>query len=313
MKKISPVWVGHAALLLTTLVFGLNGPLSKELFAVEGFSPYIHMFSRFWGAGLLFWMVSLFLPHEKIVRRDWLPLLGASLTGVLFNQGVFAIGISMTSPLNQSLLATLGPIITMLLAAVWLREPITGKKAIGVLVGASGAVLLILGRRAAGASSLVGDLICLSATVSYCLYLTLFKRVILRYSPITLMKWLFLFSGIIVVPFAWPDVSQFDWQNQPFSFYSSLLFVVFMATFVAYLLLPIAQKRLRPTVVSIYNYGLPVVSTIMTLLMKQDTLTPTKVVAFILVFVGVYWVTQSKSRQEMNREKREQSLSDTDS
>lgn len=303
--KLTPSLTGHLALLLTTLVFGLNGPLSKILFSTEGFTPYIHMFCRFFGAGTLFWIISLFAPQEKIARKDWLPLLGASLTGVLFNQGVFAIGISMTSPLNQSLLATLGPIITMLFAALWLREPITRKKALGVLLGASGAILLILGRRAVGTSSLWGDLVCLSATVSYCLYLTLFKRVILRYSPITLMKWLFLFSGIIAVPRAWQDLAQFSWTTQNVSFYFCLLFVVLMATFLAYFLLPIAQKRLRPTVVSTYNYGLPVVATIVALLLGQDTLTLYKALAFGLVIGGVYLVTQSKSRQDLNREKRE--------
>lgn len=295
---------GHLALLTTTVIFGFNGPFSKILFSTPGFSPYMHMFCRFLGAGTLFWIASIFSPSEKIAKRDWLPLFGASLTGVLFNQGVFAIGISMTSPLNQSLLSTLGPIVTMLLAAFFLKEPITWKKALGVFIGASGAVLLVLGKGTEGHSSVWGDLICLSATVSYCLYLTFFRRIIIRYSPIALMKWLFLISFVLVLPKTLPDVCCFDWKNQGVVFYSCLFFVVILATFVAYLLLPIAQKKLRPTVVSIYNYGLPVVATSMALILGQDRFTYPKLLAALLVLCGVYLVTLSKSRADLRMKKR---------
>ena len=139
---MSSRWRLHLVMLCVTIIFGINGPFTKALLG-GGLTPYTHMFCRFLGATILFWIASLWVPRERIDRKDWGKMTLASLTGIFFNQGLFAIGMSMTSPVNQSLVATLGPIVTMLLAAVVLKEPITRLKGIGVLIGASGALLLV--------------------------------------------------------------------------------------------------------------------------------------------------------------------------
>lgn len=297
---------GHLSILGTTIIFGFNGPVSKLLISPEGISPWVHMFCRFAGATLLFWLISIFTPRERIRKEDRLRFVAASLTGVLFNQGIFAIGISMTSPMNQSLITTMGPVITMILAAFFLHEPITWKKAIGVLLGGSGVMILIFaGGRGPSGEIGWGELISLLATLSYCLYLTLFKDIIARYSPVTLMKWMFLISLIIVSPVSIPHVKHTAWQELPTLFYIELGYVVLMATFVAYFLLPVAQKYLRPTVVSTYNYGIPVVATAAALAWGLEYLSVAKGLAALLVLMGVYLVTGSKSRITQLREKAE--------
>lgn len=296
---------GHLAMLAATIIFGLNSPFSKMLISPEGISPYVHTFCRFTGGTILFWLVSLFAPHESIDRKDLLKLVGASLTGVLLNQGVFAVGISMTSPINQTLIATMGPVVTMLLAAFFLREPITWLKALGVAIGATGVLVLVFNRDLTGTASLKGDLICAVASFSYCLYLTLFKDIIMKYSAITLMKWLFLISWLLVLPIGIPAAMATPWASFDATFYLSLAFVVVFATFVAYFLLPIAQKVLRPTVVSIYNYGMPLIGAGMALMMGQDRFTLVKLIAALLILSGVYLVTKSKSRAQLKREQRQ--------
>ena len=297
-------WRLHLVMLCVTIIFGLNGPLTKALLG-EGLSPYTHMFCRFLGATILFWAASLWLPREHIERKDWGKMILAALTGILFNQGLFAIGMSMTSPVNQSLISTLGPIVTMLLAALVLKEPITRLKGFGVLTGAIGVLLLVSTNGRATVGSTLGDIICAAATISYSIYLTFFKSIIRKYHPITLMKWLFLITLICIGPIGMPCMIQTEWGSFDVTFYSQLAFVVFGATFTAYILLPVAQRGLRPTVISIYNYGTPVIAPLVAIMMGQERLTPIKILSAVLILLGVFMVTRSKSRRQQLREQQE--------
>ena len=190
----------------------------------------------------------------------------------------------------------------MLLAAVVLKEPITRLKGIGVLIGASGALLLISTNGSSTVGSTLGDLICATATVSYAIYLTSFKTLIQKYHPVTLMKWLFVISLLGSAPMGVRDMIRTEWSTFDATFYGQLAFVVVGATFVAYLLLLFAQRGLRPTVVSIYNYGIPVIASMLAVMMGQDQLTLTKVASAILILLGVFMVIRSKSRQQLLRE-----------
>lgn len=296
---------GHLAMLLATIAFGLNGPFSKALLIDGVLSPWLHMACRFEASCVVFWLASLVMPAgRRVEARDAWLLIGASLTGVLGNQGLFAFAISMTTPLRQSLMTTMGPIFTMFLAAIFLKEPLTWKKVLGVLVGLSGVLLLMLskgGDAGSGSRAVAGQLIALLATFSYTLYLTLFKRLIDKYSPLELMKWLFLISLLIVLPFSIGPAVEMPWREMDGTFFFRLGFVVLAATVMAYLLVPYAQQRLRPTVIAVYNYGNPVIATTAGLLMGLETFTVTKMVAGVLVILGVVIVTQSKSRRDLKR------------
>ena len=197
---------GHLALLLANTMFGFNVPIAKGVLASGMVSPYALNLFRMGGAALLFWIASLFAPREKVSRKDLVLLFFASLFSIQLNQTSFLIGLSMTSPIDASIAASTVPILTMLIAAVYLKEPITWKKAIGVAVGASGALLLILSNgtvdTAGRSGSIAGDMICLMGALSFAIYLAVFKRLIARYSSVTLMKWMFLFSTLITLPFA---------------------------------------------------------------------------------------------------------------
>ncbi len=311
MKTSDFSWKGHVALLAANIIWGLNAPIGKEALAVVSATAVTAY--RMLGACFAFWILSLFLPHEHVTRRDKVMLLFAALFGIVFNQGMFIYGLSLTSPVDASIITSMPPIITMILSAIFLREPITWKKVIGTVLGVSGALILIFGNSSShgGVSSgnALGDLLCLLAQVSFCIYLTLFKGLISRYSPVTVSKWLFLYASICFLPFSYNEILAVDYLSLPFSIYWRLAFVVFGATFLSYLFMTTGQHLLRPTIISMYNYAQPVVATIVSVALGLSVFSFSIGVAVLLIFSGVYFVTQSKSRAQLDAELAAQSHS----
>ena len=297
---------GHAALLVAYVIFGLNNPIAKNVLEHgELFSALAITFYRIGGAAVLFWILSLFTKKESVPFRDLLLLFGASLLGISINQATYIVGLAQISPIDASVITTTSPIMTMILAAFFLKEPVTWKKAIGVLIGAAGALLLIYTGTTSGEhkTTVVGSLLCLLSTLSFAIYLTAFKNIILKYSPVTLMKWMFLFATICCLPLCWKDIAAVRYDEVPTNIYLEIAYVVALATFLAYLLIPVGQKFLRPTIVSMYNYIQPIVSSLVAVALGMDSFGWVKGSAAALVFLGVYIVTTSKSYAQLQAEK----------
>lgn len=209
----------------------------------------------------------------------------------------FFKGLSLTSPINASVIMVTTPILVLILSAILLKEKITSIKVIGILIGLIGAVLLI----AYGKSSIKGDnpllgnaLIFVNAS-SYGLYLIIVKKLTQKYNALTLIKWLYLFGLILVIPFGFTEFQEISWQEIPTGIYFNIAFVVVFTTFFAYLLNLFALTRLRPTTLSAFIYLQPLLASSYALLMKKDTLSSIKVIAAVLIFLGVYLVTQSNA------------------
>jgi drug/metabolite transporter (DMT)-like permease len=299
---------GHGALLVAYVAFGLNVPVMKSVLSELQFTAIDMAFFRFAGAMVFFWIASLFVPSEPVPLRDKLLICAASFFGIYFNQFAFSIGLSQTSPIDASVINTIAPVITMLLAAFFLHEPITWVKSLGVAVGLGGALLLVLSNgvehSVGGAgvdASLKGNLLIIVSTISFVVYLTAFKNIVTRYRPVTLMKWMFLCSTVCSLPFCWHDVSALNFAGVSPMSWLKIFYTVGVATFVSYLLLPVGQKYLRPTIVSMYNYLQPIVASLVAVAIGMDVFGWRKAVATALVFLGVYIVTQSKSRAQMER------------
>ncbi len=294
---------GHLFVLATNIFFGLNIPISKSLLASIG--PFGWSFCRASFACLCFWAVSLFIPRESIVRRpDWGLLFICALFGMVFNQVAFVTGLTLTSPIDASIIATAVPVLVMIIAAIVLKEPITPTKVTGVLVGAAGASILILSGRhtITGGGSIQGDLLCLASGLSYAIYLVVSKPVVQRYSAVTIMKWTFLFSTLLLLPVGFGDLKALDYKMFDLQLWLQVAYALVLGTFIPYLLIPMGLKRLRPTTMSMYNYVQPLVASIVAVIVLQDTFTWVKLVAAILVFSGVYIVNKSKSRAQMEAE-----------
>lgn len=294
----------HLALLGAGIMWGLMSPLSKAVMAGGIVSPLGVTSLRILGATLLFWIIAPLSPRERVARKDLLIMVCAAVFSVIANQVMFIRGVSMTSPVNATIITTTMPILTMLLAAVVLREPISGRKLGGVLLGMSGAVILVLnsvgglGKLSfSRITQLQGDLFCLAAQASYALYLVFFQGIIRRYSPLTLMRWVFTFATLMLLPFSWGTLAETAWQSVPESDWWSLAFIVGGGTFLCYLLVPIGQKVLRPTVTAMYNYVQPITATAVAIAWGMDSFNWVKAMAVALIFLGVILVNLSRARQ----------------
>lgn len=303
--KISTNLQGHLFALTANIMWGLMAPIGKS--ALEEFSALSVTTFRMVGAAIAFWLLSLFCKQEQVNHRDMLKIFFASLFALVFNQGVFIFGLSLTSPIDASIVTTTLPIITMIVAAIYLKEPVTNKKVLGIFVGAIGALTLILGSQSSGAggSSIWGDLLCLLAQFSFSIYLTVFKGLSQRYSPVTINKWMFVYASMCYIPFTYNDVAAIEWSAVSTAAIWQVLYVVLGGSFIAYICIMTAQKLLRPTVVSMYNYMQPIISSIAVVLMGMGTFGWQKGISVGLVFLGVYIVTQSKSRSDFEKAGRE--------
>ena len=208
-------------------------------------------------------------------------------------------GSSYTSPIDASIISTLGPAVTLIL-----REPITWLKAGGVFLGCAGALLLILGSRhgTGHTSSVKGDVLCLVSAVSYATYLTAFRNVIVKYSPVTTMKWMFLFAAVVAAAVYYRPLAAVDYAALAPRTWAGIGYVVVCSTFLSYFMVPIGQRYLRPTVVSMYNYVQPVVAVLFSVAIGLDSFGFTKAAAALCVFAGVWLVTKSKSRAQVEAE-----------
>lgn len=300
--------IAHLCLFFACAFWGLMAPLGKDAMT-HGFTGIDMVTFRVTGGAVLFWLTSLFTPKEHVPKKDLLMLIGAAVFGLVTNQCCYTIGLSITSPVNASIVTTSMPIFAMILAFLILKEPITAKKAGGVALGCAGAVILIV-TSAAAANSKVGDirgdLFCLGAQFSFALYLSLFSKTVRRYSVITVNKWMFTYATVMILPFTFGRVSSIDYAAIPTSTWLETGFVVIFGTYISYILMMIGQQTLRPTVVSIYNYVQPVVSVTVSVLTGIGVFKPTQGLAVILVCLGVWLVTKSKSRRDMETDTAQQ-------
>lgn len=291
---------GHGAMLGAEIMWGVMAPVSKIVLA-SAVTPLLMTNCRVLGAACLFWIASLFTKREHVGHHDLLLLFFASLLGIIFNQGLFMFGLSLTSPINASIITTSSPIITMIVAALFLHEPITRSKLLGVFLGAIGAFVLIVSGQHGGSQggNVWGDILCLLAQLSFSLYLVFYKGLTSRYSSVTLMKWMFTYSSICLIPFSYNEIIGADWASLSRPVIWGLVLIVFCATFISYLLIPIGQRYLRPTLTSMYNYVQPIVASVVAVCWGMDNFNLLKIIAVVLVFTGVFFVTKSPGREEV--------------
>ncbi len=287
----------HIALFAAASMWGLMSPVGKMAMNA-GITSLSLTSMRMMGAALCFWIASLFAPKEKVSKRDFLLLFFAGLLGIVFNQGMFIFGLSLTSPIDATIITTSVPIITLILGLLFLKEPVIPMKILGVITGAVGALVLILSNynNAGISGNIWGDILCLFAQISFACYLTFFRGLISRYHVFTLMKWMFTYASICFIPFSFHDLSEMISLSFPIGVWLEVGYVVLFGTFFAYVLILVGQKTLHPTVVSMYNYAQPVVGTIASVFIGIGTFGWIKGVASVLIFAGVYIVTQTKSR-----------------
>lgn len=304
---------GHLAMLTANSLWGGMSPLAKTLMLGGAVSPLVLTDLRIIVAMICFWLLSFFLPKEHVPHGDLFRLFFAALLGIVLNQGCFIFAVSLTSPANASIMTTSMPMWAMILAAFILKEPITSKKILGLMLGAVGALVLIIGS-ADGISiqqdglGILGDCLAIFAQISYALYMVLYKNFINRYSLVTIMKWMFTYSFLIMIPCTSSSLLSTAWGLLSFKDALIIAYVAFLGTFVCYLLVVVGLRQLRPTVAGMYNYVQPTVACMLAILWGLDSVTLPKVLAVACIFCGVYLVTASKTKKQIEEHHRQQAL-----
>ena len=288
---------GHAAVMTANVIFGLGVPVTKYLLD-QWVTPMTYMATRCIGAALIFWVISLFLPKEHVERKDLFVIMLGGLLGFVISQTLTAWALDFTTPVYFSLIATLTPVATMLMAALFLNEKITGMKTLGVVLAILGAALMVFVGWVGGAgrNDLLGIILAILSVLTWVVYLLITRKVSQKYTAVTQMKWIFLVSTIAVLPFSWREFpatalygGQADWAG-----IAAMAFIVIFATVLGYFMIPFAMQYLKATTVSIYTNIQPVVASLVAIAIGQDLMTWDKPVAAVLVLLGAWLVTKER-------------------
>lgn len=294
-------WGGHLAALAVYIIFGINPNCSKAI-VPEYIHPEVFTALRMLFGTVVFWLLGFFSSKEKVDKGDMKLLVvgGVVLAATLL---AFNEAFKFTSPCYLSLVSATSPLFVMLMAAIFLKEPVSWRKAAGVGVGFCGALFIVLFSWKIDANATpMGLTLCFANILFYATYLLLTRTISRKYSPITMMKWMFLFGNILCVPVAIPFLSAETcpmlYGAVPVSAYLNMATVLVFATVVSYFLLPLSLRVLRPTTVSMYSNLQPVVTACVAIALGQDIFTWNKPVALVLILIGVYLVTTSRSKED---------------
>lgn len=250
---------------------------------------------------IIFWVIQSFLPKEKVSPKDLAIIAMGGIMGFVVSQSLTAISLQYTSPVYFSLIVALSPLVVMLLAAVFLKEPITGKKMAGVVLGIAGALLRItqIDNSTSGKNNLWGIFLAIISVTAFSVYLIIIRSVAQKYTTVTQMKWMFLFAAIILVPLGCTEYSEQALFSASWGWAGvwELAFVAILATSVAYFLTPFGMKYLRATTVSVYMNLQPIVSSVAAICVGQDSFSWDKPLAAVLVIAGAYVVSTSRAKE----------------
>ena len=281
------------AAFLATSIYGINHTIAKEVMPIYvGSSGFIML--RLLGATLIFWLISLFTPNEKIEKKDFLKILLASILGMCVNMLAFFRGLELSTPINSGIIITLSPVLVLILSYFFLKEKVTLKKIIGILIGFSGAVFLILNSSKTGINAPnipLGNSFFLLNASAYAGYLIVIKPLTSKYNIFTLMKWLFLIGLVLSTPITFNQFIEVNWTELPWFAIWRMAYVVIGTTFLTYLFNIYALKTLSPTTVGSFIYLQPIITIGFALITANDVLDTTKLFSCLLVFIGIYLVS----------------------
>ena len=280
---------------LVSIIYGLTFTIAKDVMP-EFIQPFGFILLRVGGSVLLFWMVAFLGPKEKIALSDFPRIAAAALFGVAINMLTFFKGLSYTSPISASVIMVTTPIIVLVLSALLMKERMLKRKVFGIVLGLIGTAFLILYGKSIGSATnaSLGNFLVFVNAVSYGFYLIIVKKLMDKYNAFTFVKWIYLFGFIMVLPFGWHEFQAINWELLPVGIYWKIGFVIVFSTFFTYLLNLLSMRELKPTTVAVFIYLQPLFATIFAISLGKDSLSWVKIIAAILIFIGVYLVTQKK-------------------
>ncbi len=293
---MNPRLLALLAATAASTIYGVNHTIAKGLMP-NVIGPHGFILLRVSGAAFVFWMLSFFFPSEKIDRNDWFRIIGCAAFGMVINMNMFFKGLELSTPINSSVVITISPVLLLILSAFILKERITWLKAVGITLGLTGALALIFfgAKTQPNAPNIpLGNLLFVVNAASYAFYLILVKPLVAKYNSITLMKYLFLIAFFINIPIGFSQFSEVGWLQLEFSDIWKLTFVVIGTTVLTYLFNIYALKQLSPAVIGVFMYLQPLIAVAFAIIVGADSLTSMRMLAAILIFLGVFLTTRKK-------------------
>jgi len=278
------------------VIYGINHTIAKGLMP-QVIEPYGFILLRVIGACAAFWVLSLLGPKERVRRKDWGRLLLCAFFGMALNMTAFFKGLSLSTPINSSVVITLVPVILLVLGRVFLKEVIALRKTLGIFIGLSGAIGLILldvPKQLNAPNIPLGNFFFVLNALSYSIYLIIVKPLTAKYHVLTLMRYFFTIAVVINLPLGYREFIQVSWLSLSPMIIAQLVFVVLGTTVLTYLFNIYALKHLSPSTIGAFIYLQPVVATVVALWVGADQLTPLRCVTALMIFTGVYLSSQKR-------------------
>jgi drug/metabolite transporter (DMT)-like permease len=285
----------HIAVLIGNFFFGCSAVAVKQL-TPSLMPPLALNMLRVGTAVSLFWLLFLLKPTKASIQKKHLfRFIVCAAAGIATNQILYVKGAALTSPIHTSLLSLATPIAITIIAFFILKEQITLNKTLGLLLGIVGAALLIFLKNFDDKeSSTMGDVFIIMNAISYAFYLVWVKPLMKAYHPLHVIRWVFVFGALIIMPIAWTDCTQIQWSHFQSNDWIALVFLVIGATFIAYMCMVFGIAKLGSSVTGTYIYTQPIFATIASMVLRGEQLTPMKLVAALFIFGGVYLVNYKK-------------------
>ena len=290
-------------MLAANVIWGLMSPIGKEALNSPDIQPVALTGLRIIGAAILFWLGGLLLPSsiapkETVERKDFLHLVLASMLIIFANQMCIIFGMSMTSPVDATVMCSTSPFFTLILVWLLWGEKHHWLKITGVFLGFAGMLVFVFGGKTDTSMNvtnpLLGNLICICSQIFGAIYMVKYAYLTRKYSPFTLMKWLFTISAVLMLFVSGSTIAGTPWESIPTNVILEAGYVVVFGTFIAYVFLPIGQRVLKPTSIAMYNYLQPIVSAIFSVAVGIATITMPTIVGSLLIFSGV-WLVNKKA------------------
>jgi drug/metabolite transporter (DMT)-like permease len=293
----------HLALFMVNTLYGANHVLAKGVMP-QFLTPNVFILFRILGATILFWLVKSFYVKEKIDKKDLLMMAICAVFGVAVNQLFFFHGLNLSSAINSGIFMSINPILVTILSLFILKDKVTLVRAFGIVLGTTATILLTLTAGTGKGDSVLGDTFLFINAVSYAIYLVMAKPLMRKYSPLTVITWVFTFGllFVLIFPPTLLDLSNTNFSVIPSYVWYKITYVIIGVTFFTYLLTMYGLKYLSPTVSSSYIYFQPILVMAFAYLFLNmgiaedytQTITWEKTGYMLAIFLAVYLTSQGK-------------------
>ncbi len=289
--------VNKNLMIIATLFF--SGAFIAGKFSVAEFPVYSLTFFRFLiAAVVLFFILRIKGVDLTLEKKDIPRVVLLSLLGMVGYHVFFFTALKHTSSVNTSLIAAMNPIVTTIMASIFLKEKFPRKAIGGILISFTGVALIVTNGSLEVIKNMsfnIGDIYMLMAILSFSIYFIVLKGIVGRVDPMKLTFYVFFFCVVMLVPMVIYENPVEYLPRTTSKGWGSLIYMSIFASVVAYLIQQISVKRIGPAKTSLYVNLVPLFSMVMAYFILGEVITLPKIFAGAMIISGVLITLKSKS------------------